>query len=157
MISGLIGSFRNVGFWGEGKTEVPGEKPLGVSERTNNKLKPHMASAPGCESGPHWWETSALTADFAIPCFPTLVDISITVSFDSHVQGKKADIHDTIAGFSVKWHLKKGGEIPFWWHVLWIVFLIGWRKFSANQKLYPTSHVRFAVSYMRIRNKNNKF
>ena len=72
-------------------------------------------------------------------------------------RGKKLTFHDTTAGFSVKWHLKKGGEIPFWWHVLWIVFLIGWRKFSANQKLYPASHVRFAVFYMRIRNKNNKF
>ena len=30
--------FGNVGFWGEGKTGVPGEKPLGATERTNNKL-----------------------------------------------------------------------------------------------------------------------
>ena len=36
--------FGNVGFWGEGKTGVPGEKPLGTRERTNSKLKPHMAS-----------------------------------------------------------------------------------------------------------------
>ena len=28
--------FRNVGFWGEGKTRVPGEKPLGARTRTNN-------------------------------------------------------------------------------------------------------------------------
>ena len=28
----------NVGFWGEGKTGVPGEKPLGVRTRTNNKF-----------------------------------------------------------------------------------------------------------------------
>ena len=27
--------FGNVGFWGEGKTEVPGEKPLRAKERTN--------------------------------------------------------------------------------------------------------------------------
>ena len=34
--------FGNVGFWGEGKTGVPEEKPaLGVKERTNNKLNPH--------------------------------------------------------------------------------------------------------------------
>ena len=32
--------FGNIGFWGEGKTGVPGEKPLRASERTNNKL--HM-------------------------------------------------------------------------------------------------------------------
>ena len=30
--------FRSVGFWGEGKTGVPGEKPLGARTRTNNKL-----------------------------------------------------------------------------------------------------------------------
>ena len=29
--------FGSVGFWGEGKTGVPGEKPLGARERTNNK------------------------------------------------------------------------------------------------------------------------
>ena len=45
--------FGHVGFWGEGKTGVPGEKPLGAKEKTNNKLKPHMASTPGFESGPH--------------------------------------------------------------------------------------------------------
>ena len=34
--------FGKVGFmWGEGKTEVPGEKPLGAKERTSNKLNPH--------------------------------------------------------------------------------------------------------------------
>ena len=38
--------FENAGFWGEGKTGVPGEKPLGAKERTNNKLNPHMASTP---------------------------------------------------------------------------------------------------------------
>ena len=35
-------------------------KPLGVRERTNNKLSLHMASTPGFES-PHWWQASALT------------------------------------------------------------------------------------------------
>ena len=49
--------FGNVGFWGEGKTGVP----LGAKERTNNKLNPHMASTPGFEPGPYWWEASALT------------------------------------------------------------------------------------------------
>ena len=53
--------FGNVGFWGEGKTGVPGEKPLGARERTNNKLNPHMESKPGFEPGPHWWEASTLT------------------------------------------------------------------------------------------------
>ena len=35
--------FGNVGFLGEGKTGVPGEKPLGAKERTCNKLNPYMA------------------------------------------------------------------------------------------------------------------
>ena len=43
--------FGHVGFQGEGKTGVPGEKPLGARERTNNKLNPHMASTPGWGPG----------------------------------------------------------------------------------------------------------
>ena len=68
--------FGSVGLWGEGKTGVPREKPLGAKERTNNKLNPNKASTPGVEPGPHWWETSALTTapylapqHSAIPCF----------------------------------------------------------------------------------------
>ena len=52
--------FGNVGFQGEGKTWVPGEKPLRVWERTNKKLNPHMASTWGFELGAHWWEARAL-------------------------------------------------------------------------------------------------
>ena len=52
--------FGSVGFWGEGKTGLTGEKPLGARERTNIKLNPHMASTPGFEPGPHWREASAL-------------------------------------------------------------------------------------------------
>ena len=48
--------FANVGFWGEGKTEVPGEKPLRAREITNNKLNPHMVSTPGFEPGK--WQIS---------------------------------------------------------------------------------------------------
>jgi len=46
-----------------GKTGGPGEKTLGERTRTNNKLNPHihMTSVPRIESGPHWWEASALT------------------------------------------------------------------------------------------------
>ena len=32
-------------FEGRQKTEEPGEKPLGVEERTNNKLNPHGVNA----------------------------------------------------------------------------------------------------------------
>ena len=53
--------FENVGFWGEGKPGVPGEKPLEARKRTNTKLNPHMTPGPGIEPGTHWWEASALT------------------------------------------------------------------------------------------------
>ena len=53
--------FGNVGFLVEGKTGVPQEKPHRARERTNNKLNPNMASKPGFEPRPHWWEASALT------------------------------------------------------------------------------------------------
>ena len=53
--------FGSVGFEGEGKTRLPGEKSLGARERTNNKLNPHMGTTAGFEPGPHWWEASALT------------------------------------------------------------------------------------------------
>ena len=60
----------NVGFRGEGKTEVPGEKPLGAEKRTN-KLGPHMMLSPGIEPGPHWWEASAL--QLHQPCSPIII------------------------------------------------------------------------------------
>ena len=45
-----------------GKTGVTWRKTSrSKGERTNNKLNPHMASTPGFEPGPHWWEASALT------------------------------------------------------------------------------------------------
>ena len=37
--------FRSVGFWEEGKTGVPGEKPFGARMRINNKLNPHVMSS----------------------------------------------------------------------------------------------------------------
>ena len=40
---------------------MSGEKLLGARMRTNNKLNPHLMLSPGIESGPHWWEASALT------------------------------------------------------------------------------------------------
>ena len=56
--------------FGAKKTGVPGEKPLGSRERTNNKLTPHMAATPGFEPGPHWWEASGLTT--APPFLPLI-------------------------------------------------------------------------------------
>ena len=45
------------------KPEYP-EKNLSSREekRTNNKLSPDMASSPGIDPEPHWWEASALTS-----------------------------------------------------------------------------------------------
>ena len=39
-VSKLKLQFGNVGFWGEGKTVVPGEKPLRAEKRTNKNLNP---------------------------------------------------------------------------------------------------------------------
>ena len=51
--------FESVGFKGKGKTKVPGEKPPGTRERTNNKLNPHMTSTQGFEPAGHIAGTSA--------------------------------------------------------------------------------------------------
>ena len=91
MVLGLPDCWSNwnlavfVGFWGEGKTEVHEEKPLGAKEPNNNKLNPLMASTPGFEPGPLWWEVSALTA--APPLLPRLT-IHVhykTTPFTSHI------------------------------------------------------------------------
>ena len=37
-------------FLGEGKTGVPGDKPVGAEKRANKKLKPHMTPSPGIET-----------------------------------------------------------------------------------------------------------
>ena len=52
-----------------GKLEYP-EKNLSEQGRepTTTELNPHMASTPGFEPGPHWWEASALTT--APPLLP---------------------------------------------------------------------------------------
>ena len=47
-----------IGSWGEGKTGVPGEKPLGAETRTN-KLNPLMIPDPGIKTGTHWWTVGA--------------------------------------------------------------------------------------------------
>ena len=38
MHSGIELEFRDVGFWGDGKNGVSGEKPIGAEYRTKNKL-----------------------------------------------------------------------------------------------------------------------
>ena len=66
-----------------GKLENP-EKNLSEQRRepttkgdglltTNQELKPHMASTPGFEPGPHCWEASALTTAPPLPPTDSLV------------------------------------------------------------------------------------
>lgn len=42
----------NVGFAGEGKIGVPGEKPLADAEYRTNNLNPHMMPSLVIEAGP---------------------------------------------------------------------------------------------------------
>ena len=67
---------------GEGKSGVPGEKPLGA-ERTINKLGPLMTPSPGIEPRPHWWKASALTT--APTVLPTLFAIRVIKVIVPHV------------------------------------------------------------------------
>ena len=54
--------FRSAGFWGEGKTGVPGGKPLGVEREPTSKLYlAHTWSVLRIEPGPQRWEASSLT------------------------------------------------------------------------------------------------
>ena len=52
--------FRSAGFWGEGKTRVPGGKPLGAEKEPTTNLA-HIWSELRIEPGPHRLEASALT------------------------------------------------------------------------------------------------
>ena len=69
-------------FLGEGKSGVPGEKPLGA-ERRINKLSPLMTPSPGTEPRPHWWKVSALTT--APTVLPTLFAIRVIKMIVPHV------------------------------------------------------------------------
>ena len=66
-----IGIWKCWFFEERGKPKYP-EKNLSEQERTNNKLNPLMASTPGVEPGPHWWEASPLTPLTAPPLLPKL-------------------------------------------------------------------------------------
>ena len=64
--------FGNVGFWGEGKTGVPGEKPLGAEKRTNcygrRVLSPlrHPCSPPASSErwSINWFSLVEITLSF---------------------------------------------------------------------------------------------
>ena len=59
----------NVGFWGEGKTGVPKEKPLRAENRTN-KLNPPTCMTKGMriQPGSHWWKRAL--SPLRHLCFP---------------------------------------------------------------------------------------
>ena len=82
IIKSLITNQIKCWFLGEGKSGVPGEKPLGA-ERTINKLSPLMTPSPGIEPRPHWWKASALTT--APTVLPTLFAIRVIKIIVPHV------------------------------------------------------------------------
>ena len=83
--------FGNVGFEGEGKTGVPGGKPLGAKERTNIKLNPHMgagiwtrATLVGGDRSHHCTIpcSSSLASSFCCTCTKwNIIDIFVVVQF----------------------------------------------------------------------------
>ena len=57
--------------FGEGGKPENLEKNPRSGEENQHKLNPLMASGPGIEPGPHWWEASALTTT------PSLLPIAL--------------------------------------------------------------------------------
>jgi len=67
-LSKLEKKFGNAGFGGAGKIGVPGEKPLGVENRTNHKLNPQYDTGQESELGTHWWRRAL--SPLRHPCCP---------------------------------------------------------------------------------------
>ena len=61
-----------------GKPENPEKNPRS-REENQHKLNPLMASGPGIEPGPNWWEASALTTT------PSLLHGSVFLDFASQM------------------------------------------------------------------------
>ena len=90
--------FGIVGFWGEGTTGIPGEKPPEERERTIDKLlDPHMLSMPGSEPGHIGGRR--LLSPLRHPCF-------LNLSKNLHVRPKK------YAPTQKQYH--------YWWHILMV-------------------------------------
>ena len=70
LISGWKWNLECWSLWREENLRTQ-RKTLEARTRTNNKLSPHMTPGSGIEPGPHWWETSSLTAACAIPASPS--------------------------------------------------------------------------------------
>ena len=112
----------NVGPWGEGKTGVPREKPLGAEKRTN----PHMTPSLRIEPWPHRGEASALTT---VPSLHSTKTLSTCKRLDNQrgeTRGQKASAMErrvsrfTYSGVEV-WNWKSvGAKLMF----IGITFLI---------------------------------
>ena len=81
--------FGNVVFQREGKTRVPGEKPLGAKKRTKNIPRPHL------------WEASALTTapsllSEAETLFNTLTFLKAKILVDSLADPVAEEEADTL-------------------------------------------------------------
>ena len=59
--------FENVGFWGEGKSLVPGGKSLGAGTRTDNKLNPLIDAEESNLSHVGWGRSGLTTAPSPLP------------------------------------------------------------------------------------------
>ena len=81
------------------------KKPIGAEKRTN-KLNPHMTPDLGIESGPHWWEASALTT------VPSLHPKSLTASASFKGQAYKLT--------TVKWTIFESAPCRNQSIILWV-------------------------------------
>ena len=102
----------NVGFWREGKTGVPGDKPLIAEERTN-KFNPHLTLSAEIEPGPHWWKASAL---ITTPTLPPISLLSILSWWTDKVaaESSKRGIETDFSGASRDCRKNELCTLPFY-------------------------------------------
>ena len=90
----------NVGFWGEGKTGVPGEKSLGARNTANNKLNPGMTPGLGIEPGRHSCRRRGLCS----PKTSHLYFLDIQTSLKAS-ENTKNNFHPRQKAFAKSWNL----------------------------------------------------
>ena len=108
---------------------MPGEKPLGAKERTNNNLNSNMASTLGFEPGPHWWEASALTT-----APPLLPEVAISSCSTIHT------CYSWSPQYSILGRLHKSRVFT-----LKIVFFLRWKVYKPHKCLFPQSYSPFTL------------
>ena len=62
----------------------------------------HMAPSPGIESGPHWWEASALTT--APSLLPQLYSVALNSFESSHFMTIPRNLNSTVEFYTEKIH-----------------------------------------------------